>query len=153
MAGYTPRSTVYVLDFTGTEHEGLEVRMRATALGVLFDAGELVGIAERIDAAGTTAIPAAEDVDRMVDQYRDLAKHLVSWNVEIPEGNAIPPTLESLKLLELPLVNLIAQTWRQAMGQVAPPLPNGSSSGPLPDLSSVPMASIPASLLSSSAPN
>lgn len=151
--GYTPRSTVYVLDFSGTEHDGLEVRMRATALGTLFDAGELVGIAERIDAAGASAIPAAEDVDRMVDQYRDLADHLVSWNVEIPAGTPVPATLDGLKKLELPLVNQIAQAWRTAMGQVAPPLPQSSSSGPLPDLSSVPMASIPESLTSLSTQN
>lgn len=152
--GYTPRSTVYTLDFAGTEHDGLEVRMRASPLGGLFDATELLSIKERLEAAEAAATaPAAEDVNRMVDQYRDLAEYLVSWNIDAKDGTALPATLDGLKTLETPLVNLIAQTWRAAMGQVAPPLSGGSNSGPLPDLSSVPMASIPASLSNLSTPS
>lgn len=152
--GFTPRSTVYTLDFAGTEYEGLEVRMRATALGTLFVAPELLGIKDRMDAAaGTGAMPTPDDVDRMVDQYRDLADHLVSWNIDAADGTSLSADLEGLKTLEVPLVNQIALAWRLAMGQVAPPLPAGSTSGPLPDLSSMPMASIPESLSSLSTPN
>lgn len=150
--GFTPRSTVYTLDFEGTEYNGLEVKMRATKLGALFGAPELLGIKERIDAGGST-LPAADDLDRIMDQYRELAEHLVSWNLEIPAGTPVPATLDGLKALEVPLVNVIAQTWRTAMGEVAPPLSGGSSSGPLPDVLSVPMAPIPESLLSSSTPS
>jgi hypothetical protein len=146
--GFKPRSTVYTLDFAGTEYDGLEVRMRATALGTLFVAPELLGIKERMDAAGVNAMPAPDDLDRMMDQYRDLADHLVSWNIDAADGTELPADLDGLKTLEVPLVNEIAQAWRMAMAQVAPPLSDGSNSGPLPDLSSVPMASIPASLMS-----
>lgn len=150
--GFTPKSTVYTLDFEGTEYDGLEVRMRATKLGALFGAPELLGIAERLDPSGKN-LPAADDLDRVMDQFRDLADHLVSWNIDAADGSPLPATLDGLKALELPLVNQIAQTWRTAMGEVAPPLSGGSSSGPLPDLPSVQMAPIPASLSSSSTPS
>lgn len=152
--GFMPKSTVYTLDFEGTEYDGLQVRMRASTLGALFDAPELLGIKERVDAAagGGLSLPAADDLNRFVDQYRDLAEHLVSWNIDAPDGTPLPATLDGLKTLELPLVGQIVQTWQSAMAGVVPPLPGGSSSGPLPDVD-LAMGPIPASLQSSSTPS
>lgn len=150
--GYTPRSTVYTLDFTGTEHEGLEVEMRASKLGPLFDAPELLGIMSR--AAEPGAMPSASDIAMGLAKYEEIAEHLVSWNIEDGKGNPVPANLDGLKTQELPLIRLINDVWQLSMGALAPPLSNGSSSGASePDLTGIPMTTIPASLLSSSTPS
>lgn len=146
--GYKPRSTIYTLDFDGTDWDGLEVRMRATKLGNLFGSAGILGIVEKI---GRNSLPSSEEMALALSQYEVIAEHLVSWNIDADDDSPLPATLDGLKTLEVPLVMAISNTWQAAMQDVAPPLPAGSSVG-LPDVP-LPMASIPASLASLSMPN
>jgi hypothetical protein len=143
--GFTPRSTVYRLQFDGTDYDGLEVSMRAAKLGALLDTGELVAIGQRI---GPNSAPTAADMDRFTSEFEDLAAHLVSWNVEDDNGKPIPADIEGLKTLEMPLVIRIGQEWQRAMGDVAAPLSSSSNSGRPPDALSMPMEPLAASLAS-----
>lgn len=146
--GYKPRSTIYTLDFGGTDWDGLEVRMRATKLGNLFGSASLLGVMEKIS---DNALPSSEDMALALSQYELIAEHLVSWNIDADDDSPLPTTLDGLKALEVPLVMAISNTWQAAMQDVAPPLSSSSSVG-LPDVP-IPMASIPASLANSSMPN
>lgn len=138
--GFTPKKTVYRLDFEGTDLDGLEVRMRGGKLGQVFDFAGLVGI----DESNATAA----DVQLMMSQYQELADHIIEWNCEDEDGNPVPATLEGLKTLELRYVNMISQAWQKAEVDVPGPLPSGSPSGRLPDLLEIPMTMIPESLAS-----
>jgi hypothetical protein len=151
--GFTPRRTVYILDFEGTDWDGAEVKMGATKLGAVFAAPALLGAQKRVAAGAGDVLPEPEDVDAMLGEFADLAAHLISWNIEDEDGNPAPADLDGLKAQELPFVMAIAQAWQAAMKDVAPPLPPRSSNGVLPDVLSAPMEPIPASLLSSSVPN
>jgi hypothetical protein len=137
--GFTPPRTVYRLDFEGTELEGLEVRMRGGKLAQAFDTVQLVGITE--------ANATAEDAKLALDQYKDLAGHIISWNLEDEDGQPVTPDLEGLKTQELRHIRMIAAAWQRAQVDVPGPLPSESSSTSTPDLLMIPMESIPASLV------
>jgi hypothetical protein len=138
--GYTPRRHVYLLQFEGEEFEGLEVRMRAAKLGMMFDARTLAAI--------DMTNPSVADVDATLEQMEILADHIVSWNIEDEDGNPVPANLDGLKQQEVPLVGQIFAAWQQAMGDVTGPLPNSLSSSRPPDSLSLPMEPLAANLAS-----
>lgn len=139
--GFTPKKTIYRLDFEGTDLDGAEVRMRASSLGLAFDVVGLIGVDE------DNATP--EDIERALQQYVELADHLVSWNLDDDNGDPLPADLEGLKTLEIRYVRMIAEAWQRAQVDVPGPLPSGLSNGQQPpDLLGIPMATIPASLAS-----
>ena len=129
--GFTPPKTVYRLDFEDTELDGLEVRMRGGNLGQTFGIGDLVGVTEE------NATP--EDAKAILRQYEEIAKHLVSWNVEDENKNPVPADLEGLKTLETRHVNMIVAAWQRAQADVPGPLSKPSSSTRPPELLSIPM--------------
>jgi hypothetical protein len=137
--GYTPRKTVYLLEFEGTEHAGLQVKMRAGKMEMLFSGGALL----RIDQHN----PTAQDVEAVTDEVRSFVDHLISWNIEDEQGRPVPATLEGVRAQEIPLIALIMKQWQAAMGDVTGPLSPSSPPG-LPDLAGIPTGTIPASLLS-----
>lgn len=138
--GYTPRRHVYLLQFEGEEFEGLEVRMRAAKLGMMFDARSLASV--------DLTNPSLDDVDATLEQMEILAGHIVSWNIEDEDGTPVPANLEGLKQQEIPLVGQIFAAWQQAMGDVTGPLSNSSSSSRPPDSLSLPMEPLAGSLAS-----
>jgi hypothetical protein len=138
--GFTPPKTIYRLDFADTDLDGLEVRMRGGRLAQAFDVAGLIGVTE--------ANATAEDVQAMLGQYAEIADHLVSWNYEDEDGEAIPPDLEGLKTLEIRYVQMIAEAWRNAQVNVPGPLSRSSNSMPPPELSSIPMEPLVAPLAS-----
>lgn len=140
---FVPPSTIYILDFEGTELEGLEVRMRGGKLGAAFDIAPLVG-----KVGGGVENLSEEDARAALAQYEDMAAHLVSWNMADDNGNDIPATIAGLKTQEIRHVNMIAEAWQRAQVDVPGPLPSSSHNGPPPDLPTIPMMEIPASLAS-----
>jgi hypothetical protein len=139
--GFEFPKTTYLLDFSGTELAGLEVRMRGGKLGAAFAAvGELGGV----DITNATVA----DARAILKQYEDMAAHLVSWNATDANGSDVPADLEGLKTLETRHVNMIAAAWQKAQVDVPGPLPRESSNSPSADLSSIRMESLPASLAS-----
>lgn len=138
--GFKFPSTIYRLDFEGTELEGLEVRMRGGKLRQAFATVQLVGVTE----ANVTAADAA----LALEQYQDLADHIVEWNAEDDDGNPVAPDLEGLQSQETRHVQMIAAAWQRAQVDIPAPLPRASSSSPATDLSSIRMETLPASLAS-----
>lgn len=138
--GFTPKQTVYRLDFEDTDLDGLEVRIRGGKLAQAFTSAGLVGITE--------SNATAADVQLMLSQYQDLANHIVEWNLDDEDGNPVVADLGGLQTLELRYVKMIADAWQRAQVDVPGPLPQPSTSGRLPDVLSVPMAPIPESLAS-----
>lgn len=139
--GYTPRHRVYVLDFDGDdEFDGLEVRMRAAKLGMIFDARALASV--------DVNNPQLADVEGIAEQFEVLAEHLVSWNVQDDDGNPVSADLDGLKAQEIPFVGRLFTAWQQAMGDVSGPLPQRSSSSRPPDSLSLPMEPLAGSLAS-----
>ncbi len=129
--GFVPPSTVYKLEFEGS-YAGLVVRMRATKLGLLFDAQDTLA---NIDATN----PRPEDVAEVTKQFEIVAEHLISWNIEEEDGTPVPATLEGLKDQEFPLVAAIFTQWQRVQAEVPRPLSRPSSSGRPPDMLSLPM--------------
>lgn len=138
--GFTPPKTIYVLDFDGTELAGLKAKMRGGKLGAAFEVAPLVGA----DLDNLTS----ENTKAALAQYEDMAAHLVEWNILDDTGNKVPATLDGLKTLEVRHVNMIAEAWQRAQVGVPGPLPIASPTGPPPDLPTIPMMEIPASLAS-----
>jgi len=138
--GFTPPRTVYRLDFEDTELEGLEMRMRGGKLAQVFTSVQLVGV--------TDATATAADAALAVSQYQDLADHIIEWNYVDEHGRPVKPGLEGLKDLEIRHVQMIAAAWQRAQVDVPGPLPRDSKPSPAPDLLTIPMESIPASLVS-----
>lgn len=138
--GFKAPRTIYRLDFEGTDLEGLDMRMRGGKLGDAFDVVQLVGVTE-----GTAT---AADVKLALSQYEDLADHIIEWNLTDDADQPIAPDLDGLKTLETRHVNMIAAAWQRAQVDVPAPLERGSKSSPEPDLSSIRMETLPASLAS-----
>lgn len=96
--GYRPPSTVRKLDFTGTEHEGLEVATRSIPLGALLDVIERVA-----------------DPDASRDMYALFAGSLEGWNVEDSFGDPVPATLDGLLSLDATFVLELMTAWIASM--------------------------------------
>jgi hypothetical protein len=124
----------YKLKFADGDYEGLEVTMRSVSIGEMRALQGTGGDGEGSDG-----------FDRMVNL---VATHLVSWNREDENGNALPPTLESLEDEEPGLVNLIIDRWTDAVAGVSAPLEQPSNSGASVPVESIPMAPLSPSLAS-----
>lgn len=123
----------YKLKFADGDYEGLEVTMRSVSIG------------EMRALQGTDGDEGRDGFDRMVSL---VATHMVAWNREDEEGNALPPTLESLEDEEPGLVNLIIDRWTDAVAGVSAPLEQPSNSGGPVPVESIPMAPLSPSLAS-----
>lgn len=138
--GFVPPTTVYKLQFED-DYAGLEVRMRASKLRMLFDAQDL------LDLDPSSMNP--EEAKRAAEVFQIIADHLVSWNVETAKGKKVPATFQGLLDQEMPMVARIFAEWQKAMVAVPGPLSQPSRSGRAPDLSSLPMETLsPESLAS-----
>jgi hypothetical protein len=138
--GYKPGRKVLVLDFTGTEHEGLEVRCRAMRFGQMMDLarGDLLTMANEVRAAGTVS---PDQLAQMDDLFGLFAEALISWNLLDDEtGDPVPTTLDGLWSQDVGLALLVFQMWVMSMSQVTAPLDVPSSSGAPSQVGSLPMA-------------
>ncbi|SEC04826.1 hypothetical protein SAMN04490357_1048 [Streptomyces misionensis] len=125
---------LYKLRFADGDYEGLEITMRSVSIG------------EMRAMQGTSEEGSGRDgFDRMADL---VASHMVAWNREDEDGNALPPTMESLEDEEPSLINLIIDRWTDAVAGVAAPLEQPSNSGGSAPEESIPMAPLSPSLAS-----
>lgn len=114
MGGFEPPSTGQKLDFSETEHAGLEVTMGGIPLGDLLDIADL---------AETASL--GEGARELVAKF---AGWLESWNVT-SGGEPVPPTLDGVRSLDAVFAASIIQAWRNSVMSAPPPLPAGSPSG------------------------
>jgi hypothetical protein len=127
--GYSPERTVYKLDFTGTEHEGLEISAYAPSVGLLLEAKRLMELDGDLPRA-----------------YAAFLDHVESWNLELPDGTAALPVMEDFTRFESPFINSVVVTWIRGRAEVSVPLERPSSDGS-PEMS-IPMEALSPSLAS-----
>ena len=132
--GYKPRTKVYNLDFTGTDHEGLHVSIRGLNTGQYMDLFE-----------AKTEAEAGGETSRLL---HIMASRLVSWNVEDEDDRPVPATLDGIKSQDLDFNLTIVNAWTTAMAGVSAPLePSSSGGGPSLE-ASIPMEALSGSLAS-----
>lgn len=129
--GYKPRTKIYNLDFTGTDHEGLQVSIRSLSTGQYMDLFE-----------AKTEAEAGGETSRLL---HIMAGRLLAWNVEDEDDQPVPPTLDGIKQQDLDFNLAIVGAWTTAMAGVSAPLEKSSTDGG-PSLE----ASIPMEILSAS---
>lgn len=95
--GYRPKRDPYKLDFSATEHDGLEVAVRRMPISVLLDVAE-----------GTSK---PNNPDAIRHMYTTLAFALESWNVEDDEGQPVPADLDGVQSQDPEFMSVIIQAW------------------------------------------
>ncbi|MEV0015449.1 hypothetical protein [Streptomyces tendae] len=129
--GYRPKRRILALDFTGTEHDGLEASVRGLTVGEELELNEMEWTPQNVVKA--------------------LVQRLVSWNVE-DENGPVPTTFEGVCTQDGDMVLAILNALRQANSGVSDPLPQSSpSGGPSPE-ASIPMAPLSESPTNSAVP-
>lgn len=109
----------FELDFTGTEVAGAIVKVRSASVATL----QMV----------------LEGATKIEDDAKIFAEHLISWNLELKEGEPLPLTAESVLQLEEPFMRLIVGEWIKATRGVTAPLDHRSSGGAKPQEEQIPM--------------
>lgn len=137
--GYKPKRTVYKLDFSRTEHAGLEVSTKSISVD---DLTRMIGLADSLEGvdpehAGTAAL---QRIDELLTRF---AAVMVSWNVEDDDDQPVPPTREGLGTQDFDFVRTVIDAWMTEMSSAPPPLPGASSSGQTTPESALLEASIP----------
>lgn len=97
---------VYKLDFTETEYDGLEVKVRGLTTGEYL---ELISLS----APGTEG--DSKETDGML---RLFASHLMSWNLVDDDDEPVPSTFEGIKTNDLTMNMAIVNAWTDAMVEV-----------------------------------
>jgi hypothetical protein len=132
--GFKLPSTVFVLDFDGTDLDGLTVKARSVPFGTFLELQELADVA---DKSGAEAIAAMR---KLVEQFAGTA--LKSWDLEDDNG-PVPATVDGLGTLEARHVLTIIGTWLRAAGGEAPAPLGEPSPGIAPSaVSSLPMVEL-----------
>lgn len=127
--GFTPKRKLYELEWPeGSDYHGFEVTMARIPVGEFRD---LLAATE----AGSTV--ALDQLDRI---YELVGSNIVEWNLEIPAGTPVPPSVDALRKQDVELLMEIIGGWFGAMTQVADPL-DGRSTGGVPsvELSTIPV--------------
>lgn len=152
MTGFKPKRTLYKLDFTGTDLEGLEITARRTSVDGLL---ELAGISERVDELKQLDENAdvAEAVEKARQLFAPLAKVIVSWNVVDDDDEPVPANLDGLLSQETDFISSLLDAYVTSMASAPPPLPAGSPSGTTSPEALTAAASLSSALPSSSPPN
>ncbi len=127
--GYVPKKKTYKLDFAGTEHDGLLVRIRGINTGQYMDLLGLKSIAE-------------EDEDAQTKMLELMVDRLVDWNITEEDGTPVPCDLAGVRAQDLDLNLAIINAWQKAIADVPAPLPQGSPSGEPSPVASIPMEAL-----------
>lgn len=148
--GYQRQTKTYVLKFgedTG-EYAGLVVKLKSPKIKVMQnlikDALTLGSLTP--DQLATRATEGDEDLDRI---YKTFADHLVEWNLEDEDGEAVPATFEGVCEVDQDLFTFLLDQWIKASAGVSAPLDKPASSGEtFPDLSEIPTVPLSSNLAS-----
>lgn len=120
---YKVQRTTFKLTFTDPEHEGIEVRVRATSFG------ERMRIWQGLSPEEGEPFEARK---AKMDELHDLfVEHLVDWNL-VEEDDAetpIPATIEGLHSLEPEFMGTIIGVWQMGRAAVPAPLAQPSTGG------------------------
>ncbi|MGW4670073.1 hypothetical protein [Streptomyces sp. NPDC004324] len=134
--GYKTKPKLITIRFAeGHEHHGAEAVLRSMTYGEWEVSAGLDG--------GEGDTTQAQSIAKFVD-------HLVSWNLEDEQGQALPLTMDAVKGIDKDLIRDLNNAWVQALIGVhdADPLPQSSPSGEQSLVESVPMEALSESLAS-----
>lgn len=123
--GYKRKTKIYDLDFAGTEQDGLEIRIRGLNL-------------DQINTMQTDQLGNSPEGRRRLMAF--FAEQLINWNMEDDDGQALPPTLDSIRTLDFEEFDSIIGAWGTAVAGVDAPLPQTSADGQPSVEASIPMA-------------
>ncbi len=154
--GFTPKRKVYVLDFEGTDLDGLEVRAYSTTVGRMLDMGAAMSDAGSAPELDDMESMPVEEIKTVVTRYMDslrgvieqFAEVLVSWNYEAVPGVATPATIDGLRTLDPGHLKMIISAWQRVVADVPAPLAEPSSGGTPSLEGSLPMEALSSSLAS-----
>ncbi|MEW2420436.1 hypothetical protein AB0911_07820 [Streptomyces nigra] len=132
--GYKPKRKIYSLDFAGTEHEGLEVRMRGLTVGEELELDDLRGK----DGGGRKV-------------FELMTGLLIDWNVEDDHG-PVPATFDGVCTQDSKFILDILTALQEAASGVPDPLPQTSPSGETSPAPHIPMAPLSPSPENSAVP-
>ncbi|MBX9392284.1 hypothetical protein K4749_01385 [Streptomyces sp. TRM72054] len=133
--GFRPPRKIYNLDFTGTEFEGLQVKMRGMTVGEELELDDLRG---------------KEGGGRRV--FELMTGLLVEWNVDDEQGQPVPATFEGVCTQDSTFIMTILDALQTANSGVPDPLPQSSPSGEPSPAASIPMAPLSPSPENSAVP-
>lgn len=154
--GFTPKRKVYVLDFEGTDLDGLTARTRSASIGTMLDIGNAIDGAGDVPTVEVLAgLPEREQLSKIAefmkkigDAVDQFAAVLVSWDLEDEHGHPVPAGVGGLLTLEPGELMLLIGAWRKAVADVPAPLPETSSGGTPSLEGSLPMDPLSPSLAS-----
>jgi hypothetical protein len=126
--GFKPKRTLYRLDFSGSDLEGLEVDARGASMK------ELIDLLQGADAISElTELDEGQDAGKIAEQLREMvapfARKLHAWNLLDDDDEPVPASLDGLLSQDLDFIVALMGAYGQIMTQAPPPLPAGSSSG------------------------
>lgn len=125
--GFQPKRKIYSLDFTGTELEGFEVKIRAISSDQYYTVADISAAAENNAGFIKALLP-------------EMIAVIKSWNLEDEEGNPVPVSAEGLMHeFELKQVGDIISAWLDVYAGVSAPLDQPSDDGGLSLVESLPM--------------
>lgn len=138
--GFTPPRKRYVLDFSGTELDGLEVK------SVSISADQYYQVTALLEQATSNQEVARGIAPHFIEALRE-------WNLEDDRGQPVPATVDGLmKSQELATVMMILEAWIDAMVGISGPLEQPSSDGQPSPVESIPMETLSPNRLSLSTP-
>lgn len=126
--GYKPQRRLYKLDFSETEHAGLEVTARGTSMAGLLQLMELADEAEELGELDEKA-DKAEIAGKMREMFAPFARVIVSWNLLDDDDEPVPASLDGLLSQDPEFIGFVLSSYVQAISEAPPPLPAGSPSG------------------------
>lgn len=116
MAGFRRKRKTYKLDFSETEWDGLEVRVRG------LSTGEYLQIIQLSAASDDSGSAETEGMLRM------LTSHIVSWNLE-DNDEPVGTSFEDVKENDFTMNMAIINAWITALSTVPEDLAKKSSAG------------------------
>ena len=102
--GYRPKREPVKLDFSGTEHDGLEITARSVPMSVMLD---------------LLAVTGAQEPTAYRHVTTTFAYALESWNVEDDDGQPVPADLDGLLSQDTGFITAVIKAWVAAMAGAA----------------------------------
>lgn len=134
---------------------GLTIKTRGVSIGtfarlarIFTEIGDIANSGESTPAAQVAAMETAVTNSELAREL--FADHLIEWDMQNQEDDDalpvdVPPTAEGLAILDDEEFITLVQDWMEAVGNVPAPLGEGSTTGAI-----IPVPSIPTVALSSS---
>lgn len=137
--GYKVKPKGYRLRFEDPDMDGLVIVARGQNTGQYLE----FQAAQAVRAAGGAAAQGA--TEQMLRMFADA---IIEWNLEGDDDQPLPPTMDSLRALDLDFNLTAISAWMDAVNGVSAPLPQTSTGGSTSVEASIPMDVPSASLAS-----